>query len=102
MVDVLVNKRQLIADACIRFGVSHLHVFGSALNDEFRPGESDLDLLVEFRPMDPHELVDAYFGLLDELRGVLAVEIDLVMVDAVKNRFIAADIERTKQVLYAA
>jgi len=52
--------------------------------------------------MHPHDLVDAYFGLLDELRGVLAVEIDLVMVDAVKNRFIAADIERTKQILYAA
>jgi len=26
----------------------------------------------------------------------------LVMVDAVKNRFIAADIERTKEILYAA
>jgi len=65
-------------------------------------GQSDLDLLVEFGAMHPHDLVDAYFGLLDELRGVLAVEIDLVMVDAVKNRFIAADIERTKQILYAA
>jgi hypothetical protein len=28
--------------------------------------------------------------------------VDLVMVGAVKNRFIAADIERTKQMLYAA
>jgi len=40
-------------------------------------------------------------GILDELRAVLAFEIDLVMVDAVKNRFIAADIERTKQSLSA-
>ncbi len=102
MVDALANKLQPVTDACVRFSVSHLHVFGSALTDAFRPGESDLDLLVEFRPMDPHELVDSYFGLLDELRSVLAVEVDLVMVGAVKNRFIAADIERTKQVLYAA
>jgi predicted nucleotidyltransferase len=86
MVDVLENKRAVIAQACARFGVACLDVFGSALRDDFRPGQSDV----------------AYFGLLDELRAVLAVEIDLVMVDAVKNRFIAADIERTKQILYAA
>lgn len=36
------------------------------------------------------------------LRTVLGVEVDLVTTDAVKNRFIAADIERTKQALYAA
>ena len=52
--------------------------------------------------MEPPELVDAYFGLLDELRKALGTEIDLVMADAVKNRFIAEDIERTKQILYAA
>jgi hypothetical protein len=82
--------------------VARLDIFGSALRDDFRPGESDLDLLVDFSSNNPHELVDAYFGLLDELRAVLAVKVDLVMVGAVKNRFIAADIERTKQLLYAA
>jgi predicted nucleotidyltransferase len=52
--------------------------------------------------MSPHELVDAYFGLLDEIRSMLGTRVDLVMSDAVKNRYIAAEIERTKQVLYAA
>ena len=102
MVRVLHDKQQLIAQACQRFGVSRMHVFGSALRDDFRPGDSDIDLLVEFSPMSPYELVDAYFGLLDELRSILEGQVDLVMVDAVKNRFIVADIERTKQVLYAA
>jgi predicted nucleotidyltransferase len=102
MVDVLENQRAAITEACVRFGVARLDIFGSALRDDFRPGESDLDLLVDFGSMNPHDLVDAYFGLLDELRAVLAVEVDLVMVGAVKNRFIAADIERTKQMLYAA
>jgi uncharacterized protein len=102
MVDLLDNKRAAIAQACACFGVARFDVFDSALRDDFRLGEIDLDLLVEFGPMHPHDLVDAYFGLLDELRAVLAVEIGLVMVDAVKNRFIAADIERTKQILYAA
>lgn len=102
MVGVLEDKQQQIAEACRRFGVSRLHVFGSALSDEFRPGDSDIDLLVEFTSMSPHQLVDAYFDLLDTLRSVLDTRVDLVMADAVKNRYIAADIERTKQVLYAA
>ncbi len=102
MVRILEDKLPAIAQACGRFGVSRLDVFGSALRDDFRPGESDLDLLVEFVPLEPHDLVDAYFGLLDELRTVLGVEVDLVMSDAVRNRFIAADIARTKKALYAA
>lgn len=102
MVEALKDKHRLIAGACARFGVIRMDVFGSALRDDFRPEESDLDLLVEFRPMSPHELVDAYFGLLDELRSILDAEVDLVMADAVKNRYIAADIERTRRVLYAA
>jgi hypothetical protein len=88
MVCVLEDKRKAIAEACARFGVAHLDVFGSALLDDFRLGESDVDLLVEFRPMDPFALVDAYFGLLDELRELLATDVDLVMSDAIKNRYI--------------
>lgn len=102
MVSVLEDKRQAIADVCARHRVSRLDVFGSALREDFRVGESDVDLLVEFSPMEPYELADAYFGLLDELRALLAVDVHLVMSDAVKNRFIAADIERTRRALYAA
>jgi predicted nucleotidyltransferase len=102
MVRELEEKRQAVVQACRRFGVASMYVFGSALGDDFRPGESDVDLLVEFEPMDPHDLVDAYFGLLDELRSILDAPVDLVMSDAAKNHFIAVDIERTKQVLYAA
>lgn len=102
MVTALENKRQSIIEACSRFSVARLDVFGSALGDDFRPESSDIDLLVQFKPLTPHELVDAYFGLLDALRTILGNEVDLVMSDAVKNRYIAMEIDRTKQVLYAA
>jgi uncharacterized protein len=102
VIGFLGDKQQAIARACQRFGVLRMHVFGSALREDFRPGESDIDLLVEFGPMSPHELVDAYFDLLEELRSIVDTPVDLVMADAVKNRYIADDIERTKQVLYAA
>jgi uncharacterized protein len=102
LVGVLESKREQIAAACARHGVLRLDVFGSAVRGDFRPGDSDVDLLVEFAPMDVYARVDAYFDLLDDFRGILGTEVDLVMVDAVKNRYIAADIERTKQALYAA
>ena len=99
---IIERQREAIAQACRRHGVARLEVFGSALRDDFRPGESDLDLLVELGAMEGYARVDAYFGLLDDLRAILGADIDLVMVDAVKNQYIARDIEQTKQMLYAA
>jgi predicted nucleotidyltransferase len=102
MVAVLEDKRDAIAALCRRFGVVRLHVFGSALREDYRPGDSDVDLLVEFGPMDGHAKAHAYFDLLDGLAALLGADVDLVMAGAVKNRYISADIERTKRVLYAA
>ena len=99
---VLKSKRGAIAELCARYGVSRLEAFGSALRDDFKPGESDLDLLVEFAPMAPYARVDAYFGLRDDLRVLLGQEIDLVMIGAVKNPYLARNIESTKQLLYGA
>ena len=102
MIGILESKRKQISEACSRHGVARLHVFGSALNAEFRSDESDLDLLVEFVPMEPYARVEAYFGMLEELRALLNMKVDLVMVGAIKNPYIAREIERTKEVLYAA
>jgi len=102
VIGLLESKRQAIEDVCSRFGVARLEVFGSALREDFKPGESDLDLLVEFKPMELYGRVEAYFGMRDALRELLKREIDLVMVGAVKNRYISREIERTKQLLYAA
>lgn len=102
MTEILQQQREAIAEACSRHGVARLEAFGSALRDDFEPGESDVDLLVELGPMEAYARVDAYFGLLDDLRAILGVPVDLVMAGAVRNEYIARDIERTKQMLYAA
>lgn len=102
MVAVLDTKRDLIAAICRKYRVQRLFAFGSALRDDFRAGESDIDLLVEFEPMDGYERAQAFFDMLDELEAALGMKVDLVMAGAVKNRYIKAEIERTKQMLYAA
>ncbi|MHB0980576.1 MAG: nucleotidyltransferase family protein [Thermoleophilia bacterium] len=72
MYGLLRSKREEIANACARHAVLRLEAFGSALRDDFVAGRSDVDLLVEFEPLESYALVDAYFGLLDELRSILA------------------------------
>lgn len=46
MVTIIKDKRDAIAALCRRFGVVRLYVFGSAVRDDFRPGESDVDLVM--------------------------------------------------------
>jgi len=96
------NQLDAITSACRRHRVARLHVFGSVLRPDYRPGESDIDLLVEFQPLDPTELVDAYFGLEEQLTGSLGTPVDLVMATARRNPIVQADIDATKQLLYAA
>ena len=102
MVAGLENKRDAIATLCRKYGVVRLDVFGSAIRDGYRNSESDVDLLVDLGDQDPFDLIDSYFGLLDELRSLLGTDVDLVMTDALKNRYIRAEVERTKQMLHAA
>ncbi len=102
MVANLEDGLDAIRAACERFHVVRLDVFGSAIRDDFEPGRSDIDLLVDFGAISPYEKPDAYFGLLEELRTILDADVDLVMVGALKNRYLREDVNRSKRVLYAA
>ena len=77
-------------------------MFGSLLRPDYRPGESDIDLLVEFQQLQPTELVDAYFGLEEQLTVSLGTVMDLVMATARRNPIVQADIDASKQLIYAA
>ncbi len=102
MVAILEDRRDAIRATCEPFRVVRLDVFSSVLRDDYEPGRSDVDLLVDFGPISPFEKPDAYFGLLDELRAILGADVDLVMVGALKNRYVREDVDRTKRLVYAA
>jgi predicted nucleotidyltransferase len=93
---------EAIAAACRQHQVRRMHLFGSALRDDFDPSHSDLDLLVEFQPIEPGALVQAYFGLESQLASITGKPVDLVMADAVRNPYVRRDIEASKQLIYEA
>jgi len=79
-----------ISAICQRYRIQRLEVFGSAARaDDFDPGSSDADFLVEFAP-------DVQPGL-QTLCGV-----DLVEPGAVLNPYVLASINRNREAVYAA
>jgi hypothetical protein len=96
------SRRPQIARLCQRRGVRRLEVFGSAARGDFDPARSDIDLLVEFEPASGRSALDTCFALKEELEGLFGRPVDLVMPSAMTNPYIRADIDRSRQRVYAA
>jgi uncharacterized protein len=93
--------RDAIAQVSRVHGVSRLRIFGSATRADFDPEHSDVDFLVEFNAgsTDPF---DAYFGLKEDLERILERNVDLVMVNAVRNPYFARSASAEAEEVYAA
>lgn len=96
------EKRDQLAELCRQHRVRRLVLFGSALREDFDPGRSDLDLLVEFQPLAPGEYASTYFKLLQALAELFARPIDLVEAGSVRNPYLRQAIEARQETLYAA
>lgn len=90
-----------INDACIKYDVKTLHLFGSATTDKFNT-ESDLDFLVDYfkdaegLPKEPFD----YFDFLFSLEEITERKVDLVVKDAVRNSYFKKEMEKQKVLLY--
>jgi predicted nucleotidyltransferase len=103
MIPLLQDKIDDLARLCRDFGVARLEVFGSAAGPSFDPARSDVDLLVEFRPgVDLGPWLTRYFDLREKLSRLLGRDVDLVMASALKNPYFIREVNRTRQLLYAA
>ena len=99
----LVNKTEALAALCREYGVSRLELFGSAARGhDFVPQTSDMDFLVEFSPDALMSPLKQFFGLAQELETLLGRHVDLVEAGSVKNPFIQAAINRSREVVYGA
>ncbi len=102
MIPEVESHKTELEQLCRRHHVRRLDLFGSAATGTYRPGESDLDFLVEFHPLAPGSYADAYFGLLESLERLFGRPVDLVVASAIKNPYFLQSIEQARAVLYAA
>ena len=88
-----------LAQICARYSVRELAVFGSAARGEMRP-ESDVDLLVDFKPEARLGLVQ-FARLSEELEGAIGRTVDLVTKPGLKP-WLRPSVLREARLLYAA
>ena len=91
-----------LTEACGRFGVERLDLFGSATNDRFDSASSDLDFLVQFKPEARAQAFDNYFGLLECLTALFGRPVDLVTRSSVRNPYFVNSVEKNRRKLYVS
>jgi predicted nucleotidyltransferase len=98
----IAQHRPGIVAICQRHRIRRLEVFGSAARGEdFDPAHSDVDFLVEFEPgIQPG--LHTFYGAKAELEQLLGHAVDLVEPAAVRNPYVLAGINRSRETVYAA
>ena len=99
---IQVPKRKIHA-FCKRWNIVELAIFGSALREDFNT-ESDVDILVTFRPETEWSLID-HIRMEEELSQILGRPIDLLTrrsVERSKNWIRREAILNSAEVVYAA
>ena len=103
MVAIYRKSAQTLPHFCQRHRVRHLEVFGSAARgDDFDLASSDGDFLLEFEPQSDLPPLEEFFGFQADLSRLLERSVDLVEARAVRNPYVLANINRTREVVYAA
>ena len=99
----IAEKRDAVAALCRRYGVTRLELFGSGARGlDFNPAESDADFLVEFETRADMSSFDQFFGLAEALEETLGRRVDLVAPSSIRNPYLRAAINRSKELIYGA
>lgn len=100
---VIADKKEVLAELCRRHGVVRLEVFGSAArSSDFDAVSSDADFLVEFTSDNGRTPLRQYFNFADALRDTLGRPVDLVESGAVRNPYLQAAIDKSRELIYAS
>ena len=91
----IIDIRKLCNDHKVR----HLYAFGSVLTTKFN-NESDVDLVVDFDPIDVSLYADNYFDFKFSLQNILNRRIDLLEDKAIKNPYFRQTLNQQRQLIY--
>lgn len=100
--DLVGEKREVVAALCRRYAVRRLRLFGSAVRRDFDSDSSDLDFLVEFDSPVGMNAFHQFIDLKLELEDLFGRRVDLVTLRAVKDADFRRSAEEGAVELYAA
>jgi len=100
--EIALHRAELQA-LCRRYHVLRLDLFGSAARSDFDPKHSDIDFLVEFDREHPEALsFNTYFDFKEALEALFGREVDLVEPGAVRNPYLKASIDASREPVFEA
>ncbi|WP_396171623.1 nucleotidyltransferase family protein [Flavobacterium sp.] len=88
-----------ILTLCKTHKVRSLYAFGSVLTDKFND-KSDVDLIVDFEPIDVLDYGDNYYELKFSLENILNRNVDLLEEKAIKNPYFRKTLNHSKKLIY--
>ena len=101
MNSIIENNKASIFKLCQENRVEKLYAFGSVVSENFTD-KSDIDFIVEFKNDVPLlEFADVYFSLLFSFEDFFRRDIDLITEKSLKNPYFIAEVNATKQLIYA-
>ncbi|MCB0795782.1 MAG: nucleotidyltransferase domain-containing protein [Flavobacteriales bacterium] len=84
---------------CRRNRVAYIYAFGSSVREDFH-ADSDVDVLVDVKPMNDLEAGGALLDLWDGLERFFQRPVDLLTERSLRNPYLIAEVERTKKLVY--
>ena len=84
---------------CKAHKVKRLYAFGSVLTEKY-DGNSDIDFIVDFEPVEISHYADNYYNLKFSLENILHRPIDLLEEKALKNPYFLQVINNQRQLIY--
>ncbi|QYS89748.1 nucleotidyltransferase family protein [Flavobacterium davisii] len=97
--NVLESHTTEILNLCKAHKVKTLYAFGSVLTDKFNT-ESDIDLVVDFLPLDVLDYGDNYYDLKFSLENTFKRNVDLLEEKAIKNPYFLKTLNQHKKLIY--
>lgn len=102
-IQIAIDQEKII-QFCQRWKITEFALFGSVLRDDFRPDDSDIDVLVSFDQTAHWTLFDLV-EMEDELKEIFSRKVDLVerrAIERSRNYLRRKAILETAKVIYAA
>ena len=94
-------KTEQLKQLCKKYDVKELYLFGSATTDKFS-ADSDLDFIVKFNRRGFEGAFDQFIDFKQKLEQIYGRPIDLYHLKKFRNSIFQQEVERSKQLLYAA
>lgn len=99
MQKIIIDNIEKIKLLCQTHNVKSLFAFGSVCSEHFDEN-SDIDLLISFKPMDYADYADTYFTLANKFEDLFHRPVDLVTDKSLSNPYFIKSVDQAKTLIY--